>query len=142
MANRLLGRGTRRGKEIAGRPALGAEGLRVIRQLLTESLLLAFVGAALGIALAFGLLNLLVAADLQLPVPLEEMAIDARVLGYTALLTVLTGILFGLAPALQASRPDVVPVLKNETGPAGANPSDRLLDIAVGSRAVCRGEIT
>ena len=121
IANLLLARATRRRKEIAVRLALGAERLRLIRQLLTESLLLAFVGAALGIALAFGLLNLLVAADLQLPVPLEEMAIDARVLGYTALLTVLTGILFGLAPALQASRPDVVPVLKNETVPAGAN---------------------
>ena len=121
IANLLLARATRRRKEIAVRLALGAERLRLIRQLLTESLLLAFIGAVLGIGLAYGLLDVLVGADLQLPVPLEEMAIDTRVLGYTALLTVLTGILFGLAPALQASRPDVVPVLKNETVPAGAS---------------------
>jgi predicted permease len=121
IANLLLARATRRRKEIAVRLALGAERLRLIRQLLTESLLLAFIGAVLGIGLAYGLLNVLVGADLQLPVPLEEMTIDTRVLGYTALLTILTGILFGLAPALQASRPDVVPVLKNETVPAGAS---------------------
>ena len=121
IANLLLARATRRRKEIAVRLALGAERLRLIRQLLTESLLLAVIGAVLGVGLAYALLNVLVGADLQLPVPLEEMAIDTRVLGYTALLTVLTGILFGLAPALQASRADVVPVLKNETVPAGAN---------------------
>jgi macrolide transport system ATP-binding/permease protein len=121
IANLLLARATRRRKEIAVRVALGAERLRLVRQLLTESLLLAVIGAVLGVGLAYGLLNVLVGADFQLPVPLEEMTIDTRVLGYTALLTVLTGILFGLAPALQASRPDVVPVLKNETVPAGAN---------------------
>jgi predicted permease len=121
IANLLLARATRRRKEIAVRLALGAERLRLIRQLLTESLLLAFIGAVLGVGLAYGLLNVLAGADLQLPVPLDEMTIDTRVLGYTALLTVVTGILFGLAPALQASRADVVPVLKNETVPAGAS---------------------
>jgi predicted permease len=121
IANLLLARATRRRKEVAVRLALGAERLRLIRQFLTESLLLACIGAVLGVGLAYGLLDVLAGADLQLPVPLDEMTIDTRVLGYTALITVLTGILFGLAPALQASRPDVVPVLKNETVPAGGN---------------------
>ena len=90
------------------------------RQLLTESVVLSTIGAALGILLAFWLLAALQAADLPLPIPVgDEVAIDARVLGFTALLAVVTGLLFGLAPALQASKADVVPILKNETVPAG-----------------------
>jgi predicted permease len=122
IANLLLARATRRRKEIAVRLALGAERTRLVRQLLTESLLLAVLGAALGTLLAYGLLDWLVAADLDLPIPVgDDLTIDSRVLGFTALLTVLTGLLFGLAPAIQASRPDVVPVLKNETVPSGGN---------------------
>ena len=122
IANLLLARATRRRKEIAVRLALGAERLRLIRQLLTESLLLSFIGSILGIALAYWLLDALLAADLQLPLPVDQgLSIDGRVLAFTAVLTVVTGILFGLAPALQASKPDVVPVLKNETVPAAAN---------------------
>ena len=122
IANLLLARATRRRKEIAVRLALGAERLRLIRQLLTESLLLSFVGSLLGIGLAYWLLDALLATDLQLPLPVDQsLTLDGRVLAFTAVLTVLTGILFGLAPAVQASKPDVVPVLKNETVPAAAS---------------------
>ena len=101
---------------------MGAERLRLVRQLLTESLVLSFIGGILGVGLAYWLLDALVASDLQLPIPDRgDGRIDVRVLGYTALLTVLTGILFGLAPALQGSRPDVVPVLKSESVPAGTS---------------------
>lgn len=85
-----------------------------MRQLLTESVLLAIIGGSLGLLLAYWLLGWLVTADLQLPIPIDDtVTIDGRVLGFTALLALATGVLFGLAPAVQASGPDVVPVLKN-----------------------------
>ena len=122
IANLLLARASRRRKEIAVRLALGAERARLVRQLLTESVLLSVIGGAVGMLLAYWLLDALVAADLPLPVPVgDELTIDGRVLAFTALLAVGTGVLFGLAPALQSSRPDVVPVLKNETVPAGSS---------------------
>jgi macrolide transport system ATP-binding/permease protein len=120
IANLLLARASRRRREIAVRLALGAERKRLVRQLLTESVVLSLVGGVLGILLAYWLLATLRAADLPLPIPVnDEIAIDSRVLAFTALLSVLTGLLFGLAPALQGSRPDVVPILKNENVPAG-----------------------
>jgi macrolide transport system ATP-binding/permease protein len=119
IANLLLARATRRRREIAVRLALGAGRLRLMRQLLTESVLLSLVGGMLGLLIAYWLLDGLVAADLQLPLPVgDDLAIDQRVLLFTMFLALVTGVLFGLAPAIQASRPDVVPVLKNEIGPA------------------------
>ena len=122
VANLLLARANKRRKEIAIRLALGARRARLVRQLLTESLILSFAGGVLGLLLAYWLLDLLGTADLQLPIPIDDgsLEVDARVLTFTALLALTTGVLFGLAPAIQASRPDVVPVLKNETVPAGA----------------------
>ncbi len=120
VANLLLGRATRRRKEIALRLALGAGRWRLVRQLVTESTLLSVAGAGLGLLLAYWLLDALVATDLELPLPVgDELAIDGRVLVFTTTLAVLTGVLFGLAPAIQTSKPDVVPVLKNEIIPAG-----------------------
>jgi macrolide transport system ATP-binding/permease protein len=122
IANLLLARATRRRKEIAVRLALGAERSRLVRQLLTESLLLSAIGGVLGMLLAYWLLDVLIAGDLQLPFPIgDDVTVDGRVLTFTALLALSTGLLFGLAPALQASRPDVVPVLKNEMVPSVAN---------------------
>jgi predicted permease len=120
IANLLLARATRRRREIAVRLALGADRGRLVRQLLTESTLLSIVGAGLGLVLAQWLLGALISADLPLPLPVgDELSLDGRVLAFTATLAIATGLLFGLAPALQASRADVVPVLKNENVPSG-----------------------
>jgi predicted permease len=122
IANLLLARASKRRREIAVRLALGAERVRLVRQLLTESVVLSLAGGALGVLLSFWLLAWLRAADLPLPVPVgDEVTLDGRVLAFTALLSVATGVLFGLFPALQASRPDVVPILKNESAPSGAS---------------------
>ncbi len=120
IANLLLSRASKRRREVAIRLALGAKRSRLVRQLLTESLLLSILGGIAGMALAWWTLDAIVAARLPLPFPIDRgaLSLDPRVLGFTAALAILTGILFGLAPALQASRPDVVPVLKNELIPA------------------------
>jgi predicted permease len=96
--------------------------VRLIRQLLTESLLLSILGGIAGMGLASWTLSAIVAAKLPLPFPIDRAALslDPRVLAFTGGLAILTGILFGLAPALQASKADVVPVLKNELVPSGA----------------------
>jgi predicted permease len=121
IANLLLARATKRRREVAIRLALGAKRARLVRQLLTESLILSILGGLAGMALASWTLSALVAADLPLPFPIDEgaLSLDPRVLGFTAALALLTGLLFGLAPALQASKADVVPVLKNELVPSG-----------------------
>jgi putative ABC transport system permease protein len=121
VANMLLARAAAREREIAVRRAIGAPTGRIVRQMLTESVLLVAGGAALGVLLAFwgvGIFYRLVPANLQ---PLERAGVDWTVLGFTAVLSVLTGLLFGLAPAWAASSPNLVRSLKEgaRTGAGG-----------------------
>jgi predicted permease len=116
VANLLLSRAAARRREVALRLALGASRWRLIRQFLTESVLLATVGGAGGVALAYGIAALFRAMPPPagaLPMALD-FTIDARTLGFTLLLSVLTGIVFGLAPAIRASKPSLVPALKDD----------------------------
>ena len=112
IANLLLARASARRKEIALRTALGAGRWRIIRQLLTESLLLAALGGAVGLAFSILLTKLLIAIGPADVPRLDQVGLDARVLGFTVGVVVLVGLLFGLAPALQVSKADLNDVLK------------------------------
>jgi putative ABC transport system permease protein len=112
VANLLLARGETRRKELAIRAALGASAARLTRQLLTESALLALAGGMLGLALAWWGVRLLIAlAPSSIP-RLGDVHVDLPVLAFTVTLSILTGLLFGLAPAVRAVRADSADTLK------------------------------
>ena len=128
VANLLLSRSSARQKEIAVRLSVGASRGRLIRQLLTESVLLALPGGLLGGVAASVLLKPLFFALIshlpsEVPPLTLDLSPDLTVLGYTLALTLLTGIVFGLAPALQASRPDLTMALKMDGSGYGAHGS-------------------
>jgi len=116
LASFLLARASTRRREAAIRLSLGASRGRLVRQHLTESLLLGLLGGVAGLLLAVWATDALMAVRPPLPFPVHlDLSPDGRVLGFTLLLSLATGVLFGLAPALQASRAELVPALKDES---------------------------
>jgi predicted permease len=121
VANLSLARATARQREFALRTVLGAGNFRILRQLLTESLLLAFLGCGLGIVFAIWGVDALIALGPEKLPRLQAVHMDAGVLGFAALITVLTSVIFGLAPALATLRTDVNQTLKD--GDRGTTPA-------------------
>jgi len=121
VANLMIARAAARQKEVAIRLAIGASRLQIIRQFLVESTLLAVAGGALGLLLAAwtgdGLLRFMPFEGTTQTLSTDP---DARVLAFTLALSILTGLLFGLVPALQSTRPNLAPTLKDESGSSSA----------------------
>ena len=131
VANLLLARSTVRRRELAIRSAMGATRVRVFRQLLTESVLLSVIGGSCGVLLAAWSVSALRAAKpVSLP-RLDEVGIDPRVLAFTAAISILTGIVFGLAPALQASKMNVNELLKDSAARGGGRIHRKFRDVLV-----------
>jgi len=137
VANLLLVRASTRRREISVRVALGASRWRIIRQLLTESIMLALIGAALGMLVAYWGTSL-IANQLPAEIPrLSQASIDSRVLAFTITVSLVTGLLFGLAPAIQASRLNLTDSLKE--GDRGASGGRQYLRSAL---VICEVALT
>lgn len=131
LAGLMLARATDRRREIAIRIAMGANRLRLIRQLLTESILLSFVGGAAGVLLALWILKVLLALKPPIDFPLAlDIEVDWRVLLFSLAISLAAGAIFGLAPALQATRPNLTQSLK-ETAAQGGAARTRLRSVLV-----------
>ncbi len=142
VASMMLARSAERRREMATRLALGASTRRIVRQLLTESLVLFSLGGAGGVLIAVWVTGLLAAFEPQLPLGLTvvlDVGLDGRVLAFSAVLSMLTGVVFSLAPALRAARPDLVPALKDDAlagAPARIRVRDGLVALQMGVTVV------
>ncbi|MBI2149277.1 MAG: ABC transporter permease, partial [Acidobacteria bacterium] len=137
LVNLLLARGTTRGREVGIRLALGCGRGRLIRQLLTENVLVALAGGALGLALASWLIRVLTSFQPPMPLPIVvDLQLNSTVLIFTFVVSFLTGLIFGLLPALHAVTRDVVPVLKDGS-PLGATRRSRLRGVFVVAQIAC-----
>jgi putative ABC transport system permease protein len=126
VANLLLVRASKRSREIAVRAALGAKQLRVVRQMLTESVVLAVGGAALAIPIAFWSLQIFIKLNADNLPRIQNAGLDSTVLGFTAVIALLTSVVFGLVPALRASKPNLTEFLKEGRGTTGGSSHQRL----------------
>jgi predicted permease len=126
VANLLLVRASRRNREIALRAALGAKRMRVVRQMLTESVVLAMGGAILGIPIALWALKLFIALNAQNLPRIQNAGLDGNVLLFTAGIALLTSLIFGLVPALRASSPNLTEFMKEGRGTTASGQHQRL----------------
>jgi predicted permease len=133
LANLMLAQGTARARELAIRMALGADRLRLLRQLLTESLVLALLGGLLGLALSSWATEVFLTLSADLLPRVEDVGTDGRVLAFGIGLTLLTGLLFGLLPALRAARTDPQTHLRGGRGEVGTG-GRRMRSTLVGSQ--------
>jgi putative ABC transport system permease protein len=115
VANLLMARATVRARELAIRAAIGADRATLMRQLLTESIVIALVGGGLGILLAFWGVDLILALDPGEVPRVAPVSVDGWALGFALITSIVTGLLFGVVPALQASRPQLQNTLKDHT---------------------------
>ncbi len=130
LANLMLSRAESRHREVAIRAALGAARARLVQQLMVESVMLSLAGGAIGALFAFWAVKAFVASQPSTVPRIDLIAVDARVLAFTAAISIVTGILFGLAPALRATAPDLIVGLK-EAVRSSATPGSRRIRSAL-----------
>jgi predicted permease len=136
VANLLLARAARRQREMAVRAAVGAGRGRIVRQVITEGVVLALLAGAAGLAVGMAMVRALLALAPQLLPRTEEIGLDARVLGFTLLVALGTGVVAGLASALPATRTDLAGVLRGTSQPGGRGRGARVLVAAEAALAV------
>lgn len=121
VANLFLARARHRSREMAVRLSLGAGRSRLVRQLLTESLVFSLVAGAAGVVVGWGVIGIVNHIRLPIAIPVDaDLRLSVPVLAFALVVSLVTGLLFGLAPALQATRPSLVPALKGEAPAGGA----------------------
>ncbi|HWG48974.1 MAG TPA: ABC transporter permease [Candidatus Acidoferrales bacterium] len=131
VANLLLVRASKRNREIAVRAALGARRMRVVRQMLTESVVLGLAGAVLGLPLAIWALKVFISLNAQKMPRIQSAGLDGSVLAFTAAIALITSIVFGLVPALRASSPNLTEFMKEGRGTTAGSSHQRLRGILV-----------